>query len=142
MKSVVWTIAFLGLFHAPAMAQQQRRERHDEPAEAVFARVPEKARAKANPYQNDTEAAAAGRKLFEQHCAECHGEAAEGSNRGPSLRVSGVEQATPGQVFWVLTNGAVRRGMPAWSKLPEPQRWQLVVFLRGLQATHISGTLQ
>ena len=32
--------------------------------------------------------------------------------------------------FWLLTNGVVRKKMPAWSKLPEPQRWQLVRFLK------------
>jgi hypothetical protein len=31
-----------------------------------------------------------------------------------------------------LTNGVVRRGMPVWSKLPEPQRWQLVSFIKSL----------
>lgn len=34
---------------------------------------------------------------------------------------------------WILTNGVVRRGMPVWSKLPEPQRWQLVSFLKSLR---------
>jgi len=35
-------------------------------------------------------------------------------------------------LFWVLTNGVVRRGMPAWSKPPEPQRWQLVAYIKSL----------
>jgi hypothetical protein len=34
----------------------------------------------------------------------------------------------------VLTNGVVRKGMPVWSKLPEPQRWQIVRFLKSLDA--------
>jgi hypothetical protein len=38
----------------------------------------------------------------------------------------------PGALFWLLTNGVVRRGMPVWSKLPEPQRWQLVSFIESL----------
>ena len=109
---------------------QPPRARHDESAEVVFARVPAKARAKLNPLEQDGDAAAAGKKLFEEHCAECHGENADGSNRGPSLRVNEVQQAAQGEVFWILTNGVVRRGMPAWSKLPEPQRWQIVAYLR------------
>lgn len=107
-------------------------QRNDEPVEAVLARVPVKARAKRNPLENDPEAAAAGRKLFSQHCAECHGESAGGSKRGPSLRADPLQTATPGELFWIVTNGVVRRGMPAWSKLPEPQRWQTVTFLRSL----------
>lgn len=31
-----------------------------------------------------------------------------------------------------MTNGVARRGMPVWSKLPEPQRWQIVSFLKSL----------
>ena len=45
-----------------------------------------------------------------------------------------VHQATPGAVFWYLTNGDLRRGMPAWSRLPEARRWQLEAFLRTLSA--------
>ena len=100
-----------------------------EPVDFVLARVPEKARLKRNPFENDPEAAAAGKKLFEQHCAECHGMAADGAKRGPSLRVEQVQRATPGEIFWIATNGVVRHGMPSWSKLPEPQRWQIITFL-------------
>lgn len=49
------------------------------------------------------------------------------------MRFRRVQQATPGTLFWILTNGVVRRGMPVWSKLPEPQRWQLVTFLETLK---------
>lgn len=71
-------------------------------------------------------------KLFERHCAECHGDNGDGSKRGPGLRSPDVWQAQPGALFWVLTNGIVRRGMPSWSKLPEPQRWQIVNFLQSI----------
>jgi mono/diheme cytochrome c family protein len=94
--------------------------------------APEKARAKRNPFEKDPEAVAAGRNLFEQHCAECHGASAEGGKKGPSLRAREVQEAPPGSIFWILTNGVVRRGMPVWSKLPEPRRWQLVTYLKSL----------
>ena len=94
--------------------------------------APEKARAKRNPFEKDPEAVAAGRNLFEQHCAECHGASAEGGKKGPSLRAQEVQEAPPGSIFWILTNGVVRRGMPVWSKLPEPRRWQLVTYLKSL----------
>lgn len=122
--------ACLIAFGASVAFAQQGRSRHDESVDVVLARVPAKARAKRNPFANDSEAAAAGKKLFEQHCAECHGETADGGKRGPSLRVGQLQQATEGDIFWILTNGIVRHGMPAWSKLPEPQRWQIVAFLR------------
>jgi len=101
---------------------------------AALAEAPEKARIKKNPLEGDAEAVAVGGKLFEQHCAECHGKNAGGAKKGPSLLREEVQQATPGTLFWILTNGVVRRGMPVWSKLPEQQRWQIVTFLQSLTA--------
>jgi mono/diheme cytochrome c family protein len=97
---------------------------------AELGKAPEKAATRANPLENDPEAVAAGSLLFRDHCAECHGDDAKGGRKGPSLRVSEVRNATPGTLFWLLTNGVVRKKMPSWSKLPEPQRWQLVRFLK------------
>jgi mono/diheme cytochrome c family protein len=99
---------------------------------AELAKAPRKAVARRNPLAADPDAVAAGANLFDQHCAECHGELAEGGKKGPSLHADPVQQATPGTLFWILTNGVVRRGMPVWSKLPEPQRWQLVSYLKSL----------
>jgi mono/diheme cytochrome c family protein len=104
----------------------------DKSVYAELKKAPAKAAAKHNPLESDPEAAAAGAKLFEMHCAECHGATADGGKKGPSLRSEDVQQASPGALFWLLTNGVVRRGMPVWSKLPEPQRWQLVSFIRSL----------
>ena len=105
------------------------------PAKSVYAelaKVPAKAASRHNPLEADPEAVAAGAKLFEQHCAECHGANAGGGKKGPSLRAEEVQQATPGTLFWLLTNGVVRKGMPVWSRLPEPQRWQLVSYIKSL----------
>ena len=104
--------------------------------ESVYAEIskaPERARAKRNPLEKDPEAVAAGRILFGQRCAECHGDSAEGRRKAPSLRVPEIQNAEPGAIFWILTNGVVRKGMPVWSKLPEPQRWQLVSFIKSLR---------
>ena len=102
---------------------------------AELRRAPEKARAKKNPLENDPEAVVAGRILFEQHCAECHGETAEGGKKAPSLLAPEVQNAEPGAIFWLITNGVSRRGMPVWSKLPEAQRWQIVKFIKSLKSS-------
>jgi mono/diheme cytochrome c family protein len=101
---------------------------------AEIGKAPDQFRSRQNPFKNDPDAMAAGGNLYEQHCAECHGSKAEGRKRGPSLLVSEVQSAEPGAIFWILTNGVVRHGMPVWSKLPEPQRWQLVTFLKSLRS--------
>jgi mono/diheme cytochrome c family protein len=118
-----------------ALAQKESAiERRNRLADAALAQIPEKVKDRKNPFDGDAEAVAAGGKLFEQHCANCHGKKAAGTKTGASLLREGVRQATPGTLFWILTNGVVRHGMPAWSKLPEPQRWQIVTFLGSLKS--------
>jgi mono/diheme cytochrome c family protein len=98
----------------------------------LFAHVPPKDRPKRNPMAHDPDASVAGLKLFQLHCSNCHGIGGEGTRRAPSLAGPQMQRATPGEVFWILTNGVVRHGMPSWSKLPEQQRWQIVSFLKSL----------
>jgi ribosomal protein S6E (S10) len=41
-----------------------------------------------------------------------------------------VQQQSDGALFWKISGGNSRQGMPAFSFLPEPQRWQLVLHIR------------
>ena len=142
MKAVAAALAACSLLLAVSVVLAQSPNSGKPPAAAapkydpsIYAelqKAPEKARLRANPLQNDPDAVAAGAILFEQHCAECHGASARGGQKGPSLRAAEVQAATPGAIFWVLTNGVVRKGMPVWSKLPEPRRWQLVCYIKSL----------
>jgi mono/diheme cytochrome c family protein len=128
------------LFVSFALSANRRQDHTSTSSEATknasiyaeLAKAPEKARAKRNPLEKDPDAVAAGRVLFKQRCAECHGDSAEGGKKGPNLRAAEVQNAQSGAIFWILTNGVVRKGMPVWSKLPEPQRWQLVCYIKSL----------
>jgi mono/diheme cytochrome c family protein len=120
-----------------SFGQDQTTVRSKSSVYAELARVPLKERAKQNPLENNPDAVIAGRKLFQEHCAKCHGNNAEGTREGPDLRVRAVQEATAGTLFSILTNGVVRRGMPVWSKLPEPERWQIVAFLKSLGACSV-----
>jgi mono/diheme cytochrome c family protein len=104
-----------------------------------LAAVPDSAQIRKNPFAGSSRDLAAGKKLFEQHCEECHGTNADGTRHAPSLITEEVQQAPPGALFWILTNGIVRQGMPVWSKLPEPQRWQIITFVQSLNK-HSGGT--
>ena len=115
-----------------AIAQSSDARHFRKDVYAELSKAPKKAVARRNPLAQDPDAVVAGGKLFEEHCAECHGDMADGGKKGPSLRADEVQHATPGALFWLLTNGVVRRGMPVWSKLPEPQRWQLVSYIKSL----------
>jgi mono/diheme cytochrome c family protein len=88
-----------------------------------------------NPLVHRTEAAAGGQKLFHRNCVECHGEDGSGliKKHAADLQLPVVQQQPDGALFWKITNGNPDRGMPSFSKLPELQRWQLVLYLRTLK---------
>ncbi len=85
-------------------------------------KVPEKDRARQNPFDSESNAVAAGAKLFRQNCSSCHGSEATGVKNRPNLHSERIRVATPGELEWLLKNGSMRNGMPSWSKLPEQQR--------------------
>lgn len=130
--AVFW-ISVFGAARVVAQKESTAARKNRKSTYAALAEAPEKAQARKNPFAGDPKAVAAGGKLFEQHCAECHGQKGGGTRHGVSLLREEVQQSTPGTLFWVLTNGVVRRGMPVWSKLPEPERWQIVTFLQSLK---------
>jgi len=121
--------------YSEAQRGSSKSGKKDQSDYSELTKAPSKARDRQNPLQHDSEAITAGGKLFARHCSECHGEVAEGGRRAPSLLANEVQQASPGTLFWILTNGVVRHGMPVWSKLPEPQRWQLVSYVKSLTAS-------
>lgn len=125
------TLLFTSLCYLCA-AQGKPERTEPAPGYDELEKAPAKYRGKANPMLKDKDAVAAGKVLFEEHCAECHGERGVGSKKAPSLRAQEVQAAPAGSLFWILTNGVVRKGMPVWSKLPEPQRWQLVTYIQSL----------
>jgi mono/diheme cytochrome c family protein len=95
-------------------------------------RVPDEDHARANPLDAQPQAASAGKALFAQNCAKCHGTDANGMRNRPSLRSPRIHHATDGDLAWMLRNGNPYKGMPPWNSLPEQQRWQIIAYLRTL----------
>jgi mono/diheme cytochrome c family protein len=125
MRAAILALAFLSVL-AMALAQNVNY-RPDSgwqpPADAVN---------RPNPLANQPQAAAGGRKLFVRNCAQCHGESGQGLKKAADLRLPVVRNQSDGTLFWKITNGNPAHGMPPWSRLPESQRWQIVLFLRTL----------
>jgi mono/diheme cytochrome c family protein len=94
--------------------------------------APLKEATRSNPYEGLERAEKAGQKLYRRECASCHGQEAQGTGRAPALVSPRLRRAAAGAIFWVLRNGSLRRGMPSFSHLPEPQRWQIITYLKTL----------
>jgi len=107
------------LFFSLILAAQEKGF-HDAPASAG---------AMKNPYEGNAAAAAGGKKLYNQNCAQCHGNNLQGMGPAPPLQSGNIKSAKPGEIFWFITNGNLTNGMPSWSNLPKQQRWQIVTFL-------------
>lgn len=95
-----------------------------------FRNAPASAAQDKNPYAGNEQAGAGGKKLYTQNCAQCHGNNLQGMGPAPTLMSNPVKNATPGELFWFITNGDLNKGMPGWAQLPKQQRWQIVTFLK------------
>ncbi|MDP2810134.1 MAG: c-type cytochrome [Rhodocyclaceae bacterium] len=90
---------------------------------------------------------AAGKKLYQRWCAQCHGD--EGKGDGPAadlvyprprdftLAIFKVRTTPSGQLptdhdlFHIISEGLPGTSMPAWKKfIPENERWQLVHYVK------------
>jgi mono/diheme cytochrome c family protein len=94
-----------------------------------------------NPVPLSDDNLIAGIRLYDQHCAVCHGGAkgkasvppiAKGENPAPpQLASEGVEDDPEGVTFWKVKHGIRWTGMPAWEKtLSDQQIWTLALFLK------------
>ena len=135
LRTGIWILAFLAAGCGLLVGSGRGRKKDLPPSglAAVFRDAPASASRLQNPFRGRGEAVPAGRKLFRQYCAQCHGNNAEGYGKAPPLRSSIVQQTPDGVLYWFLKNGKLRAGMPSWSGLPPQQRWQIVSFLKSLR---------
>lgn len=115
--------ALCAVLAASTAMKGQTQSFHNSPASAAGVK---------NPYTG-RQNAAAGQALYQQKCAGCHGQNAQGMGNVPSLASGATQAATPGQIFWFITRGNPADGMPAWAGLPAEQRWQIAAFLKDLK---------
>jgi mono/diheme cytochrome c family protein len=127
------TVATSLVFALAGAAREREQGTDDRGVLLVIAQAPAKARDWKNPYEGDPDAVLAGKKLYLQHCAECHGKNARGMRNAISLRTPQVQNATAGELVWFLRNGNLFHGMPSWSGLPGQRRWQIVTYLKSLR---------
>jgi glucose/arabinose dehydrogenase len=101
-----------------------------------FHGAPDSAKELKNPYEGDANAARVGRRLYARNCLSCHGRTGEGTGNIPSLVDTKVESVSSGELFWFITHGSEKNGMPAWGFLPSRQRWQIISYVKSLASSH------
>ena len=86
------------------------------------------------------EAVDAGRAVYRQRCAACHGDRGRGDGPAgvtleprPADLVLHVPQHTDGELYYMISVGFPGSAMPQWrSALSETERWEVVHYLRVL----------
>ncbi|MEO8735508.1 MAG: PQQ-dependent sugar dehydrogenase [Edaphobacter sp.] len=106
---------------------------------ATFHDAPASAAGLNNPYSGQSNVEA-GQKLYQQRCAACHGQNAQGSGNIPSLATGAAQTAKPGELFWYITRGDLSNGMPSWASMPELQRWQIISYVKDLHSPDAART--
>lgn len=129
------SIVFTFLIFFPVLAINSRADGNDKGIGKSLQKAPPKMLSVKNPYAGGSdEEVKAGLKLFKRHCASCHEKSSSTMNSAPSLKTLSIRTAPPGYLFWYLKNGNLRRGMPAWSSLPDERLWQLVTYLKDVES--------
>ena len=127
------TIGFTALALGVGLSAQHKDGTHNHPEAAKIK----------NPVAANKESIASGRKLYDRHCSECHGDtgkgdgmAGEGLDEKPSNLVDGDWEhgSSDGELFVVIRDGAGPKSemKPFAKKIPERQIWDVVNFLRTL----------
>ncbi len=107
--------------------------------------APASAKKLKNPVKVDEESVAAGRALFSKNCASCHGEdgksktdiAASMKKKPTDLTAKEMSGLTDGEIYWVVTNGIKKNGMPPFKVKEQAQaRWQMTLYVKHLMGEH------
>lgn len=102
---------------------------------------PPESKAAKSPFGGTPDSVAAGKALYSQRCASCHG--AEGRGDGPAAQGLGIKPVdftapymaniADGELFWVTSQGFGK--MPSFKgTLTDEERWHLVDYLRSLSS--------
>jgi len=86
-----------------------------------------------NPYREPSDVAA-GAEQFRTSCGTCHGGGGHGTGRGPDLATRTFRQgASDWAIYRTVAHGMPGTAMPG-QDVPDRESWQLVAFVRSLQA--------
>ena len=144
MRTRLWTLALAALVALwMAMASTEARSLGE-----ATRHQPQDAAKLQNPVKPDATSIAAGKKLYDQLCVECHGEMGKGDGpRAPYTTPTPADLtdaewthgSTDGSIFVVIRDGVDGTDMvpfgPKGEKIADRQLWDVVNYVRSLAKT-------
>lgn len=101
-------------------------------------KAPEDARKMKNLVVADDASIAAGKAIYGDRCANCHGDTGDGKGSDAAMYsvtpaafndARAMQETTDGELFWKISEG--RRPMPGFkNRLTEQERWQVINYIR------------
>lgn len=129
------------------VAQDEKPAGKDEKSEFDRPDPPEEFKKLEVPDLSDADRIASGKKLFEKNCVTCHGEDAKGDTptgkalkpeAGDLTKAELHDAVSDAYLYWRISKGSAAIGevgmTPYEDQLKEAQRWELVAYLRSLDA--------
>jgi mono/diheme cytochrome c family protein len=95
-----------------------------------FHNAPDSTKSMKNPLEGQPPAN--GQHADHLRCARCHAEQGEGSGNIPPLKEDKIKATTPGELFWFITQGDEKNGMPSWAQLSRQERWLIVNYVKAI----------
>lgn len=100
--------------------------------------IPEEEKRRKNPLAASADNVKAGKALYSENCANCHGDAGKGDGSEAMMYdpapadltdAAKMSKVTDGEIYYQITEG--KKPMPSFKKrLSDSQRWQLVILVR------------
>ncbi|HLG17660.1 MAG TPA: cytochrome c [Blastocatellia bacterium] len=101
--------------------------------------APASARKLKNPLTPTAENIKSGRTIYNDNCAVCHGEDGKAKTEvAATMQVKPADltrsdDLTDGEIFWLITNGIEKSGMPDFkATINDQERWQTVLYVKTL----------
>jgi len=142
IRDALLTVVLSAALSAALAARDPQEHQHPTTHPATGAHRHAQAAKLKNPVAATASSIAAGQKLYEKHCAGCHGDAGKGDGAmGEELqpKPSNLTDAdwkhgsTDGEIFTVIRDGVKGTGMkPFGKKLTAHQMWDVVNDVRSI----------
>lgn len=141
MKKMWWVVLIAGIAAALLLSACASKA----PAAANETPVPADYAGKTNPFSGQAAAADAGKQIFTDNCASCHGDGGKGDGpAGASLdpKPANLTVVAPtladDRIFWIVSEGGAAAGksasMASWKgTLSSDEIWQAITYVRTLK---------